>query len=442
MRTSAVATLPITPAQRKLSASALKLIVVGVDHRTAPLELREKVAYSQEQAEEVLKRLVAAEEIAEACLLSTCNRTELYLQPRDEAAAYRTGLETVFLSRAPEIEDEGRLYVKRDLLAVRHLMEVASGLQSMVLGEPEILGQVRQASGLAETVGASGAVLNKLLRAAAAAGGRVRRDTAIGHGAVSFGYAVVDLALNIFQHLERCSVLLIGAGETARQVARSLTERGAHELFVANRTSERAEAFREIFPDVRIVPFAERLELLPRCDIVVASTGAGEPVLRAGDVEAAMHRRRTRPLLLADLGVPRNVEAEAGNIGNVFLQDIDSLENLISHNLKRRREEIPRVQEILDHELAVFNEWHRGLAAEPVVALLQKRAEKIRRREVEAVRARLPAEVHDEVERLTRSLVRKLLHHPSQQLRRGNPIDAGKIGVVRELFRLDEDDDA
>jgi len=436
-----VASLPITPAQRTLTSSALKLIGVGVDHRTAPIELRERVAYNPGQAEEMLSRLVATSEIAEACLLSTCNRTELYLKPHNEAAAYRTGLELVFLSRAPEIEEEGRFFVKRDLVAARHLLEVASGLQSMVLGEPEILGQVRQATGLAETVGASGTVLRKLLRTAVATGGRVRHETAIGSGAVSFGYAVVDLARNIFQHLDKCSVLILGAGETARQVARSLIERGAGELLVANRSPERAAAFLEVFPETHVVPFDERLEVLPRCDIVVASTGSSEPVLRAADVAAAMDRRKTRPLLLADLGVPRNVEAGAGEIGNVFLQDIDSLEDLISRNLKRRRQEVPRVQEILDYELAVFNEWHRGLAAEPVVALLQKRAEKIRRRELEAVRERLPAEVHDEVDRLTRSLVRKILHHPSHQLRRGNPLDAGKIGLVRALFQLDEDDE-
>lgn len=435
-----MASRPLTTEAMTAGEIGLRLIAIGVDHRAASLELREKVSYSQGQAEDLLARLVATDEIAEACLLSTCNRTELYLRPEDEAAAYRTGLEKTFLERAPEIEGEGRFYVKRDHEAARHLLEVASGLQSMVLGEPEILGQVRRATGLAETLGASGTVLTKLLRTAIMAGGRVRHETAIGAGAVSFGYAVVDLARNIFRDLEECSVLLLGAGEIARQVARSLKEKGALNLVVANRSPERAEAFREIFPEARILPWDERFDVLAQSDIVVASTGAQEPVLGYDAMSHAMSQRKTRPMLLADLGVPRNIEGKVGEIGNVFLQDIDSLEDLISRNLKRRREEIPRVQEILDRELDVFHQWHRGLAAGPVVAELQKRAEAIRKQEVEAVRSRFPAEVHQDLDKLTRVLVRKLLHHPSQQLRHGTTFDPDKIGLVRELFQLDNEE--
>ncbi len=429
--------MPLKTAQR--SQSELELIAIGVDHRSAPLELREKVSYNSGQAEELLGRLVASDEVDEACLLSTCNRTELYLKPRDEAVAYRTGLETAFLARAPEIEEEGRFYVKRNQLAARHLMEVASGLQSMVLGEPEILGQMKQATGLAETLGTSGTTLKKLLRTAIAAGGRVRHETGITSGAVSFGYAVVDLARNIFRRLETCSVLLIGAGETARQVARSFSESGARELLVANRSRDRAEAFREDFPQARLVSFEKRCDVLPLCEVVVTSTGAGEPILRHSDMARAIRRRKTRPLLVADLGVPRNVEPDAGNLANVFLQDIDSLEDLISRNLKRRREEIPRVHELLDRELEIFNQWHRGLAAQPVVAQLQKRAEQIRRHEIETVLDRFPAETHDDLDKLTRALVRKLLHHPSQKLRRAPTIDPDQICLVRDLFQLDDE---
>lgn len=422
------------------SSKEPRLIAIGVDHRTAPIELREKVSYSQGQAEELLGVLVSFDEITEACLLSTCNRTELYLRPDDEAAAYRTGLEKTFLSRAPKIEEEGRFYVKRDLAAAHHLMEVASGLQSMVLGEPEILGQVKQATGLAEALGASGTVLKKLLRTAINAGGRVRHQTGIGTGAVSFGYSVVDLARNIFRQLESCSVLLVGAGETARQVARSLTEKGTHDLQVANRSRERAEAFCEEFPMARILAFEERFAAYGQSDIIVASTGAKDPVVLYDDVARAMVQRKTRPMLLADLGVPRNIESEAGTIGNVFLQDIDSLEDLISRNLRKRREEIPRVQEILDRELSMFVEWHQGLASAPVVARLQKRAEKIRSEAVESFQGRFPDSARADLDKLTRSLVRKLFHHPSQRLRQGGSMDPDRIELVRDLFQLDEED--
>jgi len=415
------------------------LILIGVDHRSAPIELREKVAYGAEEGQEVLQRLIAADEIAEACLLTTCNRTELYLLPRKEDA-YRLGFETVFLSRAAEIEREGRFYVKRDLEAARHLLEVASGLQSMILGEPEILGQVKRAAGWADGVGASGPVIQRLLRTAIGAGGRARSETEVSTGAVSFGFAVVDLARNIFQRLEDCSVLILGAGETARQVARSLLEKGARELVVANRSPERAAEFLELFPGARSVPFDDRREALALGDVIVASTGADEPIVTRPDLERAMESRKDRPLLVADLGVPRNVDPAARKIDNLFLQDIASLDNLISRNLKRRREEIPRVHEILDRELAHFTTWYRGLAAEPLIAQLQKKAEQIRRMELRDAHRRFPAETHEHLDRLTRSLVRKILHHPSHHLRSAAASEFDKLELVRELFKLGEDE--
>ncbi len=419
-----------------------QLLLIGVDHRCAPLALREKVAYGSEDSAAVLGELLAAPEIDEVCLVSTCNRTEAYLLPRDERPAYRLALERVFLSRAPEIEAEGRFYVKHNHEAARHLLEVAGGLQSMVLGEPEILGQVKRAAALAEELGSDGTVLRRLLRTAVGSGRRVRRDTAIGTGAVSFGYAVVELTRNIFQSLEKCSVLMIGAGETARQVARNLLEKGARELVVTNRSPERAEEFCGLFPAARALPFAERHRALADSDVVVATTAAEEPVLFRDDLDRAIVARKSRPLLVADLGVPRNVEPAAGKLANLFLQDIDSLQNLIAHNLKRRREEVPRVEEILERELERFHVWYRGLAAEPLIAELQKRAEAIRQQELAAARKRFPESSHEQLDRLTRSLVRKLLHHPSTQLRdTGGGHDLSRLDIVRQLFQLDGEDD-
>ncbi|MEM7352663.1 MAG: glutamyl-tRNA reductase [Acidobacteriota bacterium] len=416
-----------------------RVILIGVDHRCAPLELREKVSYSRDEGRELLHRLEAADEIAEACLVSTCNRTEVYLLPRQESAAYRLGFEEAFLQRAPEIEAEGRFYVKRGNEAIRHLFEVASGLQSMVLGEPEILGQVKKAAQDAEELGISGTVLGRLLRAGVSAGGRVRHETAIGAGAISFGYAVVDLARNIFSSLETCSVLIVGAGETGRQVTRNLIERGVVQLTVTNRSAGRVEEFRQLFPQAVSIPFEERAGAFACCDLIVASTGAEEPVVTRRDLERAMDHRKTRPLLVADLGVPRNVEPAAGRLESVFLQDIDSLEQLIAKNLKRRREEIPKVQEILEQELDHFSTWHRSLAAEPLVAQLQKHAEQIRRSEVASILRRFPADTHDQLEVLTRSLVRKLLHNPSHHLRSGDRSDVHRFETTRRLFGLDED---
>jgi glutamyl-tRNA reductase len=418
------------------------LLLVGTDFRCAPLELRERVSYGPREGEEMLVHLLARPPIAEVFLLSTCNRTEVLLQPRDEEAAYRAALELVFLKRAPELERPGRLYVKRNGEAARHLLAVASGLESMVLGEPEILGQVRQAATLAETVGAEGAVLRRLLRAATAAGRRARQETALAAGAVSLGYATVELARNIFSSLDECRVLVIGAGETARLAARALVERGARGIRVANRGAERRERFREEFPDAELLTFEQRLEAACTADLVVASTSAEEPVLTRRQLADAMACRPSRPLLVVDLGVPRNVEPEAGRVENLFLHPIDSLQNIIQRNLKRRKEEVPRVEEIVDQELALFRAWYRGLEAEPLIARLQKQAERIRRQELEDALPGFPPETHATLERLTRSLVRKVLHHPSTHLRgKHGDGDLPRLDLVRELFHLDEAED-
>ena len=415
------------------------LLLVGTDFRCSPLELRERVSFAKEEAEKALVHLLARSEVAEAFLLSTCNRTELYLQPRDEDGAYKAALDMVFLARAPELERPGRLYVKRNGEAARHLMAVASGLESMVLGEPEILGQVKQASSLAEAIGAEGPVLKRLLRSATSAGRRTRQETAIAAGAVSIGYAIVELARQIFRGLEECRVLMVGAGEIAHSVTRPLLERGARELVVANRSAERAAQFKDEFPSAELVPFDRRQDEAAQADLVVVSTGADEPVLTRKHIAGAMSSRRSRPLLVVDLGVPRNVEPAAGKVENVFLHTIDSLDLLIQRNLKRRRDEVPRAEEIIEQELQHFRAWFRALGAEPLIARLQKQAERIRQQELADALPRFPAETHADLERLTRSLVRKILHHPSSRLRDGAD-DISRLDLVRELFHLDDDE--
>jgi glutamyl-tRNA reductase len=420
------------------------LLLVGTDYRLSPLPLRERLAYDPATTEELLVRLLARDEIAEACVLSTCNRTEVYVVPRQDEAAYRALLDAAFLPRVPEIERDGRLTIRRDAEAGRHLLRVASGLESMVLGEPEILGQVRQATDLAEAVGSSGVVMRRLLRSAADAGRRSRSETAVSGGAVSLGYAVVELARNIYSDLGQVRVLVLGAGETARFVVRNLLERGAVQIRVANRGRERAEALREQFPAVDLVPLEERLAALATTDVVVTTTSADEPLLTAPQVAEALSRRPLGPLLAVDLGVPRNIEERVGRLDNVFLHSIDSLEVLIQRNLKRRREEVPRVEEIVEQELGRFAAWYRGLAAEPLVARLQKQAEAVRRREMEQVLSRFPPETHPDLERLTRSLVRKLLHHPSAQLRSTATADGEgveRLDLVRELFQLQDEEE-
>ena len=238
-------------------------------------------------------------------------------------------------------------------------------------------------------------------------------------------------------------MLLIGAGEIARSVARPLVERGAQELVVANRSPARAQQLKEEIPQAVLIPFEERMSAVRNAEVVVATTGADEPLLPRTQLKQDLSARSTSPLLVVDLGVPRNVEPSAGKIENLFLHTIDSLEHLIQRNLRKRKEEVPHVQEIVEEELNQFRSWYRNLDAEPVVAQLQKQAEKIRQHEVEAALSRFPAETHADLERLTRSLVRKILHHPSNHIRGHGEAaahDLSRLHLVRELFRLDDED--
>lgn len=419
----------------------LPLLLVGTDHRCAPLELRERVSYAGEDAEKLLVHLVARPEVAEAVLVSTCNRTEIYVQPLEDRDAFHGVLELAFMDRAPEIGDEGRLYVKRGRQAAHHLMAVASGLESMVLGEPEIHGQVKQALALADAVGTSGTLLRRLFQAALKAGSRARTETAISTGAVSLGYATVELGKAIFNRLETTRILVVGAGETARLATRSLLERGATGITVTNRSPSRLDDFLREFPATETVDFDDRSRAIAASDLVVVATGAPEPVVTGDAIREVMDRRPGRPLLLVDLGVPRNIDPAAARAENVFLHDIDSLEKLIQRNLKARREEVPEVQEILEQEMEHFLGWLRGLEAEPLIARLQKQAEKVRRQELDSALGRFPPETHEQLDRLTKSLVRKILHHPSVRLRGREGGDAlPHLDLVRELFKLDEED--
>src|SRR5436305_854389 len=264
-------------------------------------------------------------------------------------------------------------------------------------------------------------------------------EKATAGGAVSIGGAIVELARQIFSGLEECRVLMVGAGEIAHSVTRPLLERGARELVVANRSLERAAQFKEEFPSAELVPFDRRQDEASQADLVVVSTGADEPVLTRKHIAQAMRARPSRPLLVVDLGVPRNVEPAAGKVENVFLHTIDSLDLLIQRNLKRRRDEVPRAEEIIEQELQHFRAWFRALGAEPLIARLQKQEERIRQQELADALPRFPAETHADLERLTRSLVRKILHHPSSRLRDGAD-DLSRLDLVRELFHLDDDE--
>lgn len=416
------------------------LLVVGVDFHSADLSLREQVAVGADETESFLLEIMARPDISEALLLSTCNRTEVYLTARERHPAFRTALE-LLARRAPAVTEEGHFFVLHDREAARRLLSIAAGLESMVLGEPEIQGQLRSAGTLADRVGSTGEVLKHLIRHATTCGKRARSETAIGQGAISLGYAALDLSRQIFGRLDEGSLLLVGAGETAELVARALGDRGDREIRFVNRSDERAASFVGRFPGARRLRWSELDNALLESDTVVTTTSAPEPILTRRELSAAMERRRGRSLLLVDLGVPRNVDPEAADLDNLFLHDLDSLQSLVERNLERRRQEVPAVETIVAEELRRFTDAYRRREAEPLVASLQRRAEEIRRREVKAVRDHFPEELHEQLDVMTRALVRKILHHPSHQLRRGSEDHKrAHLELVRELFQLDDDE--
>ena len=422
----------------------MRVIAIGMNHRTAPVAVRERLAVGAGGAAGVLRRLAELPAVSEAVLLSTCNRVEVYTaavhagearqQVRDFLAAWG-GMSP------PQLDPY--LYVYEDAAAARHLFRVAAGLDSMVLGESQILGQVRDAYHAAAEAGTCGKVLHALFQQALAAGKRARSETAISQHAVSVSYVAVELARKVFGHLDGREVLLVGAGETAELAARSLAEEGGCRLVVANRTLERGRQLAAAYGG-RAVALDELERVLPACDVVISSTGAGRPLLTAAMVREAMRQRRQRPLLLIDIAVPRDIEPAAGRLENVFLYDIDDLQAVVEANLRLRREEAARVEVMIDEEVRQFEAWMHSLDVVPLIRSLREKAEAMRRREVARALRKLPhlsERDRQVIDGLTRLIVNKLLNDPMVRLKEAVAGGRGPVYLdeaFSELFALDE----
>lgn len=423
---------------------ATRVLAVGMNHRTAPVALRERLAVDAASCERVLDRLRELPAVAEAVVLSTCNRVELYTAARHAGEARRQLLQ--FLAGwagLPAGELEPHLYWYDDGAAARHLFRVAAGLDSMVVGESQVLGQVRDAYQLAAGRGACGKVLHALFQHALAVGKRARAETAISQHAVSVSYVAVELARKVFGDLGGRQVLLIGAGETAELAARSLAEQGGCDLVVANRTLERGRDLAHAYGG-RAVPLEELARVLPECDVVISSTGAGRPVLSAETVRETMRRRRQRPLLLIDIAVPRDIEPEAGRLDNVFLYDIDDLQTVVDANLRLRREEARKVEAMIDEQAREFEGWLHSLDVVPLIRSLREKAEAMRQREVARAFRKLPhlsERDRQVIDGLTRLIVNKLLNDPMVRLKEAVAGGEGPLYLdeaFSRLFALDD----
>lgn len=416
----------------------MHLLLVGLSHRTAPVELRERVDF-QGRLDDALRTLGGRGSTHEAVLVSTCNRAELYAACDDIEAA-RADL-VAFVSQFHEI-DRGALaphiYGVAGLDAARHLFRVAAGLDSLVVGEPQILGQVKDAHAVATEARTVGPLLNRLFHSSFAVGKRVRAETGLGSGAVSVGYAAVALARKIFGDLAGRSVLVIGAGEMGKLTALHMKSQGVQQVTIISRTMAHAARTADAIGGASAAPWDEMDTALGACDIVITATGAAAPVLTAARVGAVMRPRRGRPLFIIDIALPRAVETATGDIEHVFLYNIDDLQSTVRENLARRASEVRRAETIVDEEVEKFGAWLKSRGVIPTVVALRQRFESIRQSEMERLEFKLsalPPDARARVDEITHLIIEKLLLTPTEQLKSLGGTDI--VGVYSEaLTRL------
>ncbi|GAB4249394.1 MAG: glutamyl-tRNA reductase [Thermoleophilia bacterium] len=418
----------------------MHLAVLGINHKTAGVEVREQVALSAEGCRALVQALVAGPAVSEAVAVSTCNRTEVYLSgpalPLREAA-----LECLCASTSASRQDlESSVYYLEDAAAVDHLFAVAGSLDSMVLGEAQILHQLKQAYKVAEEAGGTGVTLNKLMRRSFEVGKRVRTETRIGESSLSIASVSVDLARNVFGALDRLTVLVVGAGEMAELVLTHLRGHGLSRILVANRTFARAVELAGRFGG-EAVRYEALEDHLAWIDIVITSTAAPEPIIRRADMERVMRRRKNRPVFLIDIAVPRNVDAAVGKVYNVYLYDIDDLQDVVASNLDERRREAAEARRIVTEEVGLFLDWLNTLTVVPTLVSFREWATGVKDRELEKFLGKMPDLSDDErakVSALAHSLVNKLIHPATARLKELAGQDDGYryAEALRVLFGL------
>lgn len=418
----------------------MKFQLIGVNHKTAPVEVRERLAIPDARLPEALKRLAEHPGVDEGLILSTCNRVEVLAQTKNGTVDLRGFLRDYFELNPTDYEPH--LYEYREGEAVRHLFRVTSSLDSMVVGEPQILGQVKEAYATARAVGAVHSQLDLLLTRAFAVAKRVRTETAVGSSAVSVASVAVELAKKIFGSLQGKHVYLVGAGKMSELAARHLLAHGAESIFVANRTYDRAQQLAAKFEGQAIL-FEQLYETCDRADIVITSTGAPHAIFRREHGELFLGRRKNRPMFFIDIAVPRDVDPEMNKLDGIFVYDIDDLQQAVSSHVDDRRKEAERAEFIITGEVERFQARLLTLDVVPTIVSLQDHLETIRQAEIDRVRARLGTlspEQELAVEALTRGIVSKIMHTPISALKTAAREQEATtvIDLVRRLFNLQE----
>jgi glutamyl-tRNA reductase len=420
----------------------MSLFVLGINHKTAPVDIRERVSFAPEQLEQALGEIRALKPVEEAAILSTCNRTELYFSLQDD----KIDEIIQWLGEHHKISPsdlEHYIYNHPDKEAVRHVLRVASGLDSLILGEPQILGQLKDAWRAADKAGSMGQHLKRLFQHSFTVAKQVRTDTAIGASPVSVAFAAVSLARQIFDELDEQTALLIGAGETIELAARHLHDNGIGQIIVANRTVERARKLA-----AQLDGYAISLDEIPahiaEADIVISSTASKEPIVFRKDVESALKKRKHRPIFMVDIAVPRDIEASTSELDDIYLYTVDDLHGVIEENLKSRQEAARQAEEIIDVQVEHFLGWMQSLNAVDTIRAIRGQAEH-QRDQVMAKAQRMLADNKpaDEVMRfVANTLTNKLIHEPSANLKQAGYLGRDEIiSAARELYNINDKKD-
>jgi len=422
------------------------LLALGINHKTAPVDIREKVAFAPEKIEQALHECVNKAEVGEAAIVSTCNRTELYFSLLDNEISENdiTSLLEWFCQyhHLKKEDVEPYIYLHRNNDAVQHILRVASGLDSLVLGEPQILGQIKDAYSTANHAGTIGRQLNRLFQHTFSVAKQVRTDTAIGANPVSVAFAAVSLAKRIFADLSEHTALLIGAGETTELVAQHLANQGVKKMIVANRTVERAQTLANKF-EGEAIALSDMPERLVEADIIIASTASQLPILGKGAVERALKLRKHRPMFMVDIAVPRDIEPEVGSLDDVYLYTVDDLHEVIEEGRNSREEAAKQAEEIIENQVDHFMGWLRSLKGVDTIVAFREQAEQKRDEQLAQAQKQLAAGKDPELvlNELARTLTNKLIHEPSAQLNQA--AYTGRKDLLdnaRELFNLEPKD--
>jgi len=418
----------------------MNILVIGLNHKTAPIEVREKVAFSGTKLDEAIQIMKGVDAVKENIILSTCNRVEIYAGVSD----LDSGIENIksFLSdfhKVPRDLLDRSLYIHKGQDAIRHMYRVASSLDSMVVGEPQILGQLKDAFDAALNNKTTGVILNKLMRKSVSVAKRIRTETKIAESAVSISFAAVELAKKIFDDLSTKSFMLLGAGEMAELAARHLINSGVKEVFITNRTRARAEELAHEFHG-KVVPFENFVQELVHNDIIICSTGAPHYILVKDQVQKTMKDRKQKPMFIIDISVPRNIDPEINDIDNVYLYDVDNLQGIVDTNIQERAKEAEKAEQIVDEEIGSFLKWQASLSSTPTIVALRNRAEEIRKAELEKTLKKIGPMEEEKIKAidyLTASIVNKLIHPPTAALKSEDDNKEIMLDVIQKLFQLE-----